>query len=340
MVSTRSQRKIALEAAVASTPLQDTRGIFSMDELIAFFELAQHEPELGRVVVHLQIAVKVTSADRHILDKLLAACLGLTPNVVILELFMSPPVSIPSLSGATLPRVEVLKTNIPHRSLLAFVVMHRSLQAIDLQGCGRTSRCALSLTDAPHITDIRCPADCASRLVHEAVERLRLDSPASTTLASTALSKIIIDFNMLCVLTVEFDAEDAALLATIADRIPTLRNLKLLEKRNPRVVRHKARPWGDRTGWALALQKLSHLELLVIRTGGALVSIFTRDHERKLFRQWVGVDHPHPTLRYIAVWQRAYDHSGGSLSEWSRELGTWRGKWTVSPDVGQLTMYD
>ena len=85
---------------------------------------------------------------------------------------------------------------------------------------------------------------------------------------------------------------------------------------------------------------MPHLERLIIRTAGALThSLKYRDAERKIFRQWVDEDHPHPALHHISVWQRVYDQ-GGVLSEWSRGDGVWRGTWTPSPDPYHVMTYE
>ena len=101
--------------------------------------------------------------------------------------------------------------------------------------------------------------------------------------------------------------------------------------------KHAARPWSDRPRWVASLQKLVHLDRLVIRTRGTLNAI-SGDHsnERSIFRRWVGGSHPHPTLHYIGVWQGTAGLEGGVLSEWSREDGLWQGKWTEDPNWGQL----
>lgn len=87
---------------------------------------------------------------------------------------------------------------------------------------------------------------------------------------------------------------------------------------------------------------MDHLERLIIRTVGALTSAQAHvghSTERSMFRGWVGTAPSHPTLHYIGVWQRANDH-GGVLSEWSREDGTWVGKWTQAPDQYQVMDYE
>ncbi len=81
------------------------------------------------------------------------------------------------------------------------------------------------------------------------------------------------------------------------------------------------------------------LEQLVIRTAGPLKPKTVpgdRVLERDILRRWV---RNHSTLRFVAVWQHGYDHDGGVLVEWSREDGTWSGRWTKGPDPAHVMTY-
>ncbi|KAI0742327.1 hypothetical protein C8Q80DRAFT_1273019 [Daedaleopsis nitida] len=217
MVSTRSQHnKIVKNNAAVAPPqasLFDTRTFTNLNDLISFVEIAQLQPEYGDAVLHLAIVMKVSSLERDIFVKILAACLMLTPSVAILEVVMTPPIPLLSIASISLPTIEVFKTNAPHRSLGLFVKHHPSLRAIELQSCGRTLKCSLASIDFHHITDIRCPVECAPGVVHGGLERLRLTSNRMDVLASDVLVKIQLDFDILNVLTIEFQTEDSRRLA-------------------------------------------------------------------------------------------------------------------------------
>lgn len=168
--------------------------------------------------------------QRDALQTLLPACLSLTQNVIILELYISPP--IPLASSVRLPFVEVLKSNLPHRALSGFIAAHPSLRALEIKACGRTRKCTLSSNNLHHINDIRCPAECAPHYVHGRIDRLRLDLVSAETSASKIISGFPIALNALYVLTLEFNAVDTSILRTIATNMPWVRNLKLIEKRD------------------------------------------------------------------------------------------------------------
>ncbi|KAI0682047.1 hypothetical protein C8Q76DRAFT_804428 [Earliella scabrosa] len=342
MVCTRSQFKNDVEEVAAATPLQETKVLLTLAELITFVEVARLKAGHGAAVDYLSITLKVPSMEQDIVQRYLPVCLALTPNVTILEVFTTPPMSLPSLSSAPLPRIEVLKTNLPHRTLFAFVAKHPSLRALDIEACGRARQCALSPIVTQEITDIRCPAECAPRLVHERLERLRIDLARAVSPASAVITSFPIALDALYVLTVEFTADDKKILDVIATNLPALRYLKLVEKTKPLTHKHKPRPWTNRTAWATSLNKMVNLERLLIRTAGS-VGTTPGDvaSERDIFHGWVNpaAGPPQPTLHYIGVWQRAKDQDGGVLSEWSRMDGSWRGTWTPAPDPDRVALF-
>ena len=214
---------------------QEIREIFSLTELISFVEVALLSPEHGTAVSCLSIIVAASAMERDALERFLPACLSLVPNVNILQLYITPPVSIAALARVTLPKVEVLKTNLPHRTLSVFVSVHPSLRALELEACGRSRSCAVSSASVQHITEMRCPAECAPRLVHDAVGRLRLDIIRPGLLVSDILKKFPTPLYALDVLTLEFSVSDRSLLRAVAANMPWVRNLKLVENRKPQV---------------------------------------------------------------------------------------------------------
>ncbi|RDX47416.1 hypothetical protein OH76DRAFT_1484770 [Lentinus brumalis] len=344
MVTTRSQHQATILEVASKTPLQETKRLYSVEELISFVELATVDPEYGTVVTFLRLNLTVSSLNRDIFDKYLPTCLVLTPNVTILELYVVPVIPTTALSDILLPAIEVLETNLPHRVLVPFVGRNPSIRALQLRHCGRARQCALSTVTLEHVNEIHCPAKCAPAIVHEKVDRLRLDIRRNSDLSSEFLSRFRAPLSTLYVLTIEFGVEDADILRAIARNMPWLRNLKMIEKCGSPVHKHKARPWADRARWSGTLQKLPQLERLLISTHGAL-STTVGDHssEEGIFRRWVGPSHP--SLSYIGVWQRV-SSSGSShafgdnvFSEWSREDGIWRGKWTKNADVDDFAIF-
>ncbi|KAI0746379.1 hypothetical protein C8Q80DRAFT_1271282 [Daedaleopsis nitida] len=339
MVSTRSQHTKAVHAKAATTPLQDTRTFSSLKNLILFVEIAHLKPEYGTVLTHLRITMTVSSLERDIFERIFAACLALTPNLVILELNTTPPIPLPSLAGIHLPTIEVLKTNVPHRALGPFLVANPSLRALDISSCGRGA-CSLGSFVFEHITEIRCPVRCASDVVHDAVSRLRLDSCGTGILGSNFITKITDIPETLYTLTVEFCPDDAWILRAISATFPQLRNLKLVEKSKTSVHKHKPRPWSNCRRWSTFLKKMPYLEHLVIRTEGTLSSAQpSAVADNRVFRGWLGSEPHHPMLRRVTVWQRVHDR-GGVLSEWCREGELWDAKWTPNPDAYQVMMFD
>ncbi|RPD60319.1 hypothetical protein L226DRAFT_577105 [Lentinus tigrinus ALCF2SS1-7] len=329
MVSTRSQRKAQLAATVSTTPLVELKIFQDLESIISFTEVATVQPEHGAAIHELAFFLNISSLQREILERTLSICLSLTPNVEILTLWIYPPISVATFASIPLPRLEVFRSSLPHRALLPFVATRPALRALDLGSCGRARTCTLSTLSLQHINDLTCRTSCAPRLVHQHLDRLRLvmNDFGGNPLTSAVISSFPVAMHHLQILTVEFTAADLSILRVIAIHIPALRNLKMLERF--KANKHAPRAWDDRTGWSSALRKLSQLEQLVIRTDGA-VAHAAGDHiaEREAFRKWVGGARPHPTLRYIAVWQRCRADNYGVISEWSREDGIWTGKWS------------
>ncbi|KAI0738573.1 hypothetical protein C8Q80DRAFT_1275549 [Daedaleopsis nitida] len=176
MVSTRSQHNKVVQAKAVMTRPQDTLFISNLQDLIAFVEMADLMPEYGVVVTHLRITMSVSALERDFFQKILAACLTLTPSLNVLALVTTPSLSIESLDNVALPSVEVLKTNIPHRAICYFVTTHPSLHTLDISSCGRALKCPLGYYNLDHVTDIRAPIKCTRAIVHGCASRLRLDS--------------------------------------------------------------------------------------------------------------------------------------------------------------------
>ncbi len=186
----------------------------------------------------LRLNLTVSSLNRDAFEKYLPACLALTPNLSILELFATPAFPTTVLSHVRLPTIEVLNTNLPHRVLVPFLGQNPSIRALQLRRCGRARQCALSTIAFEHVNDIHCPATCAPAVVHEHVDRLRLDIRHSKDLSSAVLSRFSAPLSRLYVLTIEFAAEDTDILRAIARNMPWLRNLKMLEKPGSLVCVH------------------------------------------------------------------------------------------------------
>lgn len=192
-------------------------------------------PEHGTTVNILTISLSLSPLEEPLFHKVLRACLNATPNVAILEVFTIPPVAVASLSRVCLPRIEALNTNLPHNVLLSFINKHPSLRALEVNACGRKRRCALSAAAVDHLTEVRCPAECAQVLVHNDLSRLRLDLTRPTTIASAVISRFPIALNALYVLTIEFTVDDKFILRTIAANMPWVRKLRLVEMCQPAV---------------------------------------------------------------------------------------------------------
>ncbi len=205
------------------------RRISTLENLISFVEIAMYKPEYGVAMTHLDVALSVSSAQRDTLQRYLPACLALTPNLAILELTITPPFTSFSFARIPLPYLEVVKSNLTHRSLAPFVSVRPRLQALDIAACGRTRKCPLSTVYVQQVTDIRCPLACVAGVVHDGVERLQLDHSRFATLPSTFLSKLPVVLGTVYVLTVDFTPDDDSILRAIAAHMPHIRDLKLIE---------------------------------------------------------------------------------------------------------------
>lgn len=173
--------------------------------MISFVEIALEKPEHGTIVTFLGISIKVSALERDFFRKTLAMCLSLTPNIEIFELSTMPPITIASFADVPLARLEVFKTNTPHRAVRSFVAAHPSLSTIDLGSCGRAIKCSTAPMKLDHVTDIRCPVRCTPGIVHGRIDCLRLDNPHDHVVASTVIRQIPVSLDVLYVLTVEFN---------------------------------------------------------------------------------------------------------------------------------------
>ncbi len=208
--------------------------------MISFKEVATLNPKHGEALFQLALILDITALEREIIERILPALLMLTPNIVILTLWVYPPISTASFARVPLPNLEVIRTNIPHRALRPFVAIRPTIRAFDISACGRARSCALSALSLQHVNDISCLVSCASKIVHADVERLRVALDDTPTLMSKAISSFPVTLHALQVLTVEFATTDMAILRAVAAAMPRIRNLKLLERSKVRRVQGSA----------------------------------------------------------------------------------------------------
>lgn len=163
--------------------------------------------------------------------------LSLLSNVTDLSLIL--PASTPHtiFRGVFLVHLVLLNTTLPHKTIADFVERHSTLRILVLGRCGRSKQCALQDIDLSSITEIECDSRCVEslQLKDMTVTTARVNitntppSPLSTVLRNVHFQPI------LTTLSLQVPSDDYNILGAIGDFAPALRNLKLIDVRNPLV---------------------------------------------------------------------------------------------------------
>ncbi|KAI0686205.1 hypothetical protein C8Q76DRAFT_699033 [Earliella scabrosa] len=269
----------------------------------------------------------------------LRACLLSSINVVDLVLFLPYDMFADILPGIHFPRLQLFKTNLPHRLLKTFLTSHNTITDLCLQGCGRApgESCPLRLIDLSHVTAVECALECVSATTHPALmrltaERMRDASPCPALVLRTLHAPLVALF----ALTLDFLPDDYDLLDRIVVASPRVQRLKLLERSGAfRRNDQSRRSWNDSTRWAKCLFRLDSLSDLALRTASSLTGpLSTPANELRTVKRWsskrsrpsrsVVLTHEHPTLKYVRVWYRCEQPGGAILTSWSKTSGKWR----------------
>ncbi|TFY56543.1 hypothetical protein EVJ58_g7576 [Rhodofomes roseus] len=308
--------------------------INSSESLVLFVMSVRRDAAVGLAIEDLSLSLPT---DLEYPVDAVRQCLRLTPNVetLILDLPSSSPVSI--LCGLTLPKIQLLSTNLPHQCLVSFLASHRSLRSLVLRFCGNGSNCPLRHVDLAHVTELQCPSRCLSGIARGRVSRATVNL---TRLASNAVLAVrALSTSPLYSLSLDFYATDYDMLLRVAAAAPNLRKLKLVEKFRPQRRGHQSRrPWNDMISWHQALLRLSFLEEFALRS---LVRVFTsRRPDVQVISGWANGttrrSAPHPTLYHVAILQPCTRGDTRQLTEWFK--GSSKGAWervvnAVGPDV-------
>ncbi|KAI0716869.1 hypothetical protein C8Q76DRAFT_795109 [Earliella scabrosa] len=269
----------------------------------------------------------------------LRLCLLSSINVVDLVLFLPHDAFDDILTGIHFRRLQLLKTNLPHRFLKTFLTSHTTLTDICLGGCGRAPNesCPLNLIDLRHVTAVECALECVSATAHSALMRLTAEhmgdtSPSPAIVLRTLRAPLLTLFELI----LDFLPDDYDLLDRIVVASPRVQRLKLLERSGAfRRDSQSRRSWNDTVRWAKSLFKLDRLTDLALRTAAPLTGLRpSAVNELRVVKKWstkttrpsrsVVRTHEHPTLKYVRMWYRCEEPGGGILSSWSKTSGTWR----------------
>ncbi|KAI0735940.1 hypothetical protein C8Q76DRAFT_792425 [Earliella scabrosa] len=272
-------------------------------------------------------------------------CLLSSINVVDLILILPPFAFDEVLTNVHFSRLELLKTNLPHRFLAPFLVSHNTITDLCLDGCGRApnEQCPLRHLDLGHVTTVECGNECVVAASHSALLRLTAEhmgdaSPSPTTFLRTVNPPLAALFE----LKLDFFPDDYDLLDQIVMVAPRLQRLKLLER--PREYRRNVqsrRSWNHSTRWSNSLFRLDCLKDFALRTASELTSppmsvakelLTVKKWSTKITRpsRSVVCKHAHPTLTYLRLWYRCEEAGGGIMTSWSKTSGTWRNTSRIS----------
>ena len=211
----------------AFTPLQPDVFLTSEDLLITFDNAAYDDPDVA-------LAVQVLTVRLHnpfpldVLRRSLAAPIFITDLIIFLPLNTTPVI----LNNLLFPRLELFKTNLPHRFLVHFLSLHPSLTNLCLDACGRVAdeACPLDCLDLQHISTVECPIGCVHGVAHPDVFRLTAQMQHPGEAESPAiLTSIPAPFKSLFTLTLDIFPDNYDILRSVVFAAPRVRVLKLLE---------------------------------------------------------------------------------------------------------------
>ncbi|OJT15122.1 hypothetical protein TRAPUB_8319 [Trametes pubescens] len=226
----RQHRKSLAEDANTAAP-SIFRHITTVEGLIHFMELATLNPAIGSIVQTLTIDFK------HMVSfsvSQLRAALLIVPNVQELLLYLPSPVPFGLLTDIRFRTLDFIATNIPHASLVSFLSSHPTVTSLVLGPCGKSKACPLAAVSTPNLVALECSVGCLSATSYSRLSRLTLDLPEAGVHMPTIIRHMT-NVSSLSSLTVDFFPDDFDIVDAIADAIPQVRKLKLVEKKKPTV---------------------------------------------------------------------------------------------------------
>ena len=196
-----------------------------------FVTAAIFDPEAGLEVIKLTIRLPLELGyPVHLLRR----ALWMAANIRTLDLFLPSSTPRPILAGIHFSNLEAFSTNLPHRTLTAFLSTHRNVSTLVLRACRgpRTSPCPLKALPLSSVSKLMCPAQCCYDIASErflrAAYQQRLVSLSSTILELMAGSNL----RSLAIDTFPDDFQYLSLLPRMA---PNLRELGINEKSRTQV---------------------------------------------------------------------------------------------------------
>ncbi|KAI1790681.1 hypothetical protein LXA43DRAFT_1095284 [Ganoderma leucocontextum] len=296
MPETRSQRQRLLEAVARRFEVQEILRFDDESHLSVFTMSAGANPDVGPAVEHLTIELRSAYSTQ-----LLHAALQLTPNLTDLILMLPTTFPLHLLDGLVFNRLKLLKTNLPHNRLVAFLSVNPSIGFLDLGPCGSRSReCPLANVNLSRIHDIRCPVECSTRIVHLGSVRVRADLTRPRTVVSVILCSFPIPFFAVYTLSLQFNPMDDDILSSVARFVPMVRVLRLWERADyARLSPQTPRPWQSATRLRDNLLQMRFLDHFIVRTTASFVRVPGLTQERTVIYRWTGentMTRKHPRL--------------------------------------------
>jgi hypothetical protein len=197
----------------------------------------------NEIATSIQVFEVFQGAANGATFKAVQAILGHTRNVTTLVLHLSfrrfrvfPRIYV-------FPHLVTLDINIPHATLIPFLLCHPHVEDLTLGPCGNSRGCPLLICPLPNLRTLTCPP---SRCVHALTSGKPVMLLAATYKSVRHMPLPILKvfdycaIGMSAILTtlhLDFDTTSVELLCHVSMVVPALQNLKLMESKFSQEVR-------------------------------------------------------------------------------------------------------
>ena len=191
--------------------------------------MAGSNPSIGQGFMDVTISIPLVVAGHASHADAIRHALQLTLNLesLVLDVAESGPDDL--MDELSFPQLAVFSTNLPHRVFAPFLHLHPFIKTLVLRSCeGRL--CPVRIPTLPHLASIHCPSGCLVVSCQQQPEMIQLPLPPKSSLHNPPAA-----FLRLCTLSIEFSPDDHDILARIVAVAPSIQQLKLNERSDPRV---------------------------------------------------------------------------------------------------------
>ncbi|KAG2742165.1 hypothetical protein P692DRAFT_20665905, partial [Suillus brevipes Sb2] len=197
---------------------------------------------LSKVIKRLALGVEslhVTIRDKSVSVTSIHQCLLHTKNITDLELIL-PQLStigwVRLFRDLRFPRLRYIRSNAPHTALAAFLMRHRRITYLSVERCNRSKRpCDFGAVSLPSLSAVTGPIACvtsaiSSKLLTYASISCYTQRDFSTPLVDFTSKLSPLPASRITQLSIPFDAGDVHFARHIAEAMPRLILLEVIEK--------------------------------------------------------------------------------------------------------------